>query len=47
MKSALSLSDMSRPGRDPLVHLDNADLMPLPLPLDDPAEYHAWRLLSA
>jgi hypothetical protein len=33
MKGALSAADMSRPDRQPLTHVDNADLMPLPPPL--------------
>jgi len=35
-KRPARLSDMSREDRRPLVHLENADLMPLPPPLDDP-----------
>jgi Fe-S oxidoreductase len=47
MKPAVSLSGMSRPNRDPLVHLENAELMPLPPPLEDPAKDHAFLPLSA
>jgi Fe-S oxidoreductase len=37
---------MARPDREPLIHLDNADLMPLPAPLDDPSKDHNWSPLS-
>ena len=37
---------MSRPDRQPVTHVENADLMPLPPPLDDPAAEHAWKLLT-
>jgi len=46
MKPPVKLADMSRPDREPLVHLENGELMPLPAPLDDPAKDHAWRALS-
>ena len=42
MRSAVSLSDMSRFDRDPLVHLENAELMPLPPPLESPAKDHEF-----
>ncbi len=41
------VTDMSRDGQTPLVHLDNDELMPLPRPLDDAAKDHAWTPLSA
>jgi hypothetical protein len=47
MNPPVSLSDMSRPDRYPLVHLENAELMPLPPPLEDPAKDHAFLPLSA
>ncbi len=47
MKSPIELQDMSRRDRQPLTHVNNADLMPLPAPLDDPAAEHAWKTLSA
>jgi Fe-S oxidoreductase len=47
MKTGIRLSDLSRSDREPLIHLDNADLMPLPAPLDDPAADPAWKPLSA
>jgi Fe-S oxidoreductase len=40
------LSDMSRRDREPLVHLENKDLMPLPAPLDSPEKDHEWTPLS-
>ncbi len=42
----IDLRDMSRPEREPLVHLRNEDLMPLPLPGDDPATDRPWPPLS-
>jgi Fe-S oxidoreductase len=41
------LADMSRPEREPLVHLEPDDLMPLPPPLDDASKLHNWTPLSA
>jgi Fe-S oxidoreductase len=46
MNSRLKLTDMSRQEREPLIHLENEDLMPLPAPLDDPAKDRAWTALS-
>ena len=51
MKSAidlpsLDLKSMERPDRQPLTHVQNSDLMPLPAPLDDPADDRAWKELS-
>jgi len=46
-KQKLSLSDVSKPEKKPLVHLENADLMPLPAPLEEPAKDHNWTPLSA
>jgi Fe-S oxidoreductase len=46
MKPKITLGDMSRTDRHTLAHLENADLMPLPAPLQDPANDHAWRPLS-
>jgi Fe-S oxidoreductase len=46
MKPTIELKDMSRPDRQPLTHIENADLMPLPAPLDDPAAEHAWKTLT-
>ncbi|HSB82631.1 MAG TPA: (Fe-S)-binding protein [Candidatus Methylomirabilis sp.] len=47
MKEKISLEDMARRDREPLVHLTNGDLMPLPLPLEEPAKDRAWTPLSA
>ena len=46
MKDPLKLSDMSRLDREPLIHLENDQLMPLAEPLDGPAKDHAWTPLS-
>jgi Fe-S oxidoreductase len=46
MKKPIGLSDMSRRDREPLLRLENTDLMPLPEPLDDPARERAWTALS-
>ena len=42
----MKLADMSRPGQEPLIHLENRDLMPLPAPFDDPAKDHGWASLT-
>jgi len=47
MTDRLGPEDMSREERQPLLHLENTDLMPLPLPLDDPAKDRPWAPLSA
>jgi len=46
MSPKVALPDMSRHEREPLVHLDNADLMPLPAPLQNGAGDHPWTPLS-
>jgi Fe-S oxidoreductase len=46
-KKNLKLSEMSREDGQPLVHLDGKDLMPLPAPLNDPAQLPAFQPLSA
>lgn len=46
-KERLRLGDMARRDRQPLIRLENADLMPLPPPLDDPAKDHNWAPLSS
>ncbi|HEV2445740.1 MAG TPA: hypothetical protein VGS58_07450, partial [Candidatus Sulfopaludibacter sp.] len=43
----VDFAGMSRAERQPLVHLENRDLMPLPPPFDDPAADRAWKELSA
>lgn len=40
------LTSMSRPGGDPIAHVDSSSLMPLRAPLDDPARERAWKPLS-
>ena len=47
MSKDLKISDMSRTDKQPLIHLENQDLMPLPAPLDDPSKDHNWTPLSA
>jgi Fe-S oxidoreductase len=46
MKGKITLGDMARRDREPLAHLSNDHLMPLPPPLDDPAKEGAWTPLS-
>lgn len=46
MTRPIALSDVSRSGREPLLQLENQDLMPLPEPLASPEEDHPWPLLS-
>ncbi|MEW6757727.1 MAG: (Fe-S)-binding protein [Acidobacteriota bacterium] len=46
MKDKINLSDMSRRDRNPLTHLENRDLMPLPAPLDSPDKDHDWTPLA-
>jgi Fe-S oxidoreductase len=46
MKQDLRLADISKASRTPLTHLDNEDLMPLPMPLDSAAKDVAWKPLS-
>jgi Fe-S oxidoreductase len=47
MKEKLRLSDISRSGKKPLIHLENEDLMRLPVPLEDPSKDRPWSPLSA
>ena len=42
-KNFVKLSDMAREDGQPLLHLENEDLMPLPRPLDDPSQDRPWR----
>jgi len=46
VKSRIKLGDMSRPEKEPLAHLENQDLKPLPPPLADPAQDRGWIPLS-
>jgi len=47
MKPSLELHDMWRQDREPLIHLQNDQLMPLPAPLDNPGTDYPWKTLSA
>lgn len=47
MTRKIRLQDMSRRDREPLVHLENRDLMPLPAPLDSPEKDKPWKPLGA
>jgi len=47
MRERPRLSDMSQRGREPLIHLENKDLMPLPASLDDPSKERESAPLSA
>jgi len=46
MNSHIDLRELSQTGRKPLTHVANEDLMPLPAPLNSPAEDHPWTPLS-
>ena len=46
MSRHIDLRNMSQTKRDPLTHLENEDLMPLPAPLDGPDKDHRWTPLS-
>ena len=46
MNKHIDLRDVSQSKRDPLIHLENTDLMPLPAPLDSPEKDRAWAALS-
>jgi Fe-S oxidoreductase len=46
MSKRPTIRDMSRDDRQPLVHLENRSLMPLPRPLDDPSMDRGWTPLS-
>jgi Fe-S oxidoreductase len=46
MTDKIKLTDMSRPDRKPLTHLENEELMPLPYPLDSPEKDHDWKTLT-
>ncbi|MGB0080712.1 MAG: (Fe-S)-binding protein [Terracidiphilus sp.] len=46
MSGSIKLRDISRPGSEPLIHLENDTLMPLPAPLENPEKDHAWTVLS-
>ena len=46
MTERIKLEDMSRSDRHPLTHLENESLMPLPVPLEDPAKDLNWTPLA-
>jgi Fe-S oxidoreductase len=46
MSGTVKLRDMSRKDREPLIHLENQDLMALPAPLDGAEKDRAWAALS-
>ncbi|MEJ2368025.1 MAG: hypothetical protein P8Z49_06680 [Acidobacteriota bacterium] len=46
MKKSVKIADMAKKRREPLIHLENEELMPLPEPLDGPAKDHNWTPLS-
>ena len=46
MKRELNIEEMWRTDRDPLAHVENSDLMPLPHPLDRVEKDHPWTPLS-
>ena len=47
MKKNITLKDMSGRSKEPLIHVENEDLMPLPSPMDSPDREHNWTPLSA
>ncbi len=46
MSKFVDIHDMSREDSWPLTHVENADLMPLPAPLDSPEKDREWQPLS-
>ncbi len=42
MRPHIDLRNMSRQNREPLTHLENEQLMPLPCPFESPAKDHGW-----
>ncbi len=46
MKDKIKISDTWQRDRQPLIHLENKDLMPLPQPLGDPSKEPEWKPLS-
>jgi Fe-S oxidoreductase len=46
MSHPISVNELSRPDREPVIHLEDKDLMPLPAPLDDHARNIRWTPLS-
>ncbi len=46
MSHPIKLRAMARPDSEPLIHLDNENLMPLPAPLDKPENIRPWTELT-
>ena len=46
MSGRINLRDVSRPDSEPLIHVENEELMPLPAPLESPEKDRAWAALS-
>jgi len=46
MSKFVDLHDMSREDSQPLTHVENSDLMPLPAPLESPEKDREWQPLS-
>ncbi len=46
MNGGINLRDISRRDSEPLIHVKNEELMPLPGPLESPEKDHAWTALS-
>ncbi len=46
MSARVSVHDLSRRGGEPLIHLENQELMPLPAPLDGAENDRAWTALT-
>ena len=47
MSRYVDLREVSRKDREPLTHVENNELMPLPAPLDSPDKDHPWTPLSS
>jgi Fe-S oxidoreductase len=47
MSGSIKLRDMSRPDSEPLIHLEDEELMPLPAPFDSPEKCPSSAALSA
>jgi Fe-S oxidoreductase len=46
MNRLIGMREMSRPDREPLIHIENEELMSLPAPLDNRAQNRPWTPLS-
>ena len=47
MSRYVDIREVSRKDREPLTHVENDELMPLPAPLDSPDKDHPWTPLSS